>query len=134
MNEFPHSNTRILAADDEPQIRELIANFLSRLGITPVLVTNGAECLEILGEQEFDLLILDLIMPEFSGFDVLERVRADPKYDKMLILILSSLVDPEGIKKGFEMGADGYLTKPYLAKNLVSQVRSMLQKGRTVSK
>ena len=130
MNEPLPPDVRILVIDDDDGILNLVSALLTRIGITPIIASTAEEGLEILEEQFVNLLILDLMLPGISGFDVLERLRADDRFDDLPILILSAIVDPEGISKGLEMGADSYLTKPYLPKNLTSRVRTLLQQGR----
>ncbi len=123
-------DTRILVIDDDPGLLELLNTMLSRIGATPATALTATEGLELLGSESFDLLILDLMLPDIDGFDVLARLRQDSRFDTMPILILSAKVDPEAISRGLEMGADGYLTKPYLPNTLTSRVRSLLAQSR----
>jgi DNA-binding response OmpR family regulator len=124
-------DTRILVIDDDPGLLELLDTMLSRIGTTPATALTAAEGLELLDSESFDLLILDLMLPDIDGFDVLARLRQDPRFDTLPILILSAKADPEAISRGLEMGADGYLTKPYLPNTLTSRVRSLLAQGRS---
>lgn len=75
-------------------------------------------------------MLLDLMMPEVSGIEFLKQVRAKRQFDELPVIILSALADPEQIREGLEIGADRYLTKPYLANNLIKTVREVLQQGR----
>jgi DNA-binding response OmpR family regulator len=123
-------DTRILVIDDDPGLLELLNTMLSRIGATPATTLTATEGLELLGSESFDLLILDLMLPDIDGFEVLAQLRQDSRFDTMPILILSAKVDPEAISRGLEMGADGYLTKPYLPNTLTSRVRSLLAQSR----
>jgi DNA-binding response OmpR family regulator len=77
-----------------------------------------------------DLILLDLMLPEISGIDFLKQIRGKSEYDGLPVIILSALADPEQIREGLDSGADRYLTKPYLANNLIKTVREVLQTGR----
>lgn len=126
------SNSRILVVDDDPNVLELIQAILERLGSSLTLVETGSSALTLLQEASFDMLILDLILPDIDGFKILERLRNDPQYDSMPILILSARADDDSIARGLELGADAYVTKFYLSHSLAEQVRTLIQRGRTI--
>lgn len=123
-------NKRILIIDDEPQLLKLLCIMLERVGITPMTAGTAAQGQEILEQESIDLLILDLMLPDIDGYEVLAELRQNPKFDQLPVLILSAKVDPDAISKGLELGADGYLTKPYLPNTLTSRVRTLLTQGR----
>jgi DNA-binding response OmpR family regulator len=131
MTEMLPEGVNILVIDDDPDLLLLLGKMLSRIGAPPTTATSGNEGLDLLKEQPFTLLILDLMLPDMDGFDILRQLRADARYDSMPVLILSALADPDHITKGLDLGADGYLTKPYLPNTLTSKVRAILAKGRT---
>lgn len=120
----------ILIIDDEPQLLTLLSTMLTRVGLTPLTAQTAKGGLDILSNQRVDLLILDLMLPDIDGYEVLGQLRADSRFEKLPILILSAKADPDAISKGLEMGADGYLTKPYLPNTLTSRVRTLLDQGR----
>jgi DNA-binding response OmpR family regulator len=122
--------TRILAIDDDPGLLALMSKMLMRVGVSPETAETGTAGVEKLYSERFDLLILDLMLPDMDGFDILARVRSEAQFDHMPVLILSARADPEMINKGLELGADAYLTKPYLPNTLTSRVRALLQQGR----
>ncbi|MGF1506192.1 MAG: response regulator [Anaerolineae bacterium] len=130
MSDMLPENTRILVIDDDPDLLVLLSKMLSRIGAPPETAQNGTDGLALLSQEPFDLLILDLMLPDMDGFDVLEQVRSNETLADMPVLILSALADPNTINKGYEMGADGYLTKPYLPNTLTSRVRAVLSQGR----
>jgi DNA-binding response OmpR family regulator len=77
-----------------------------------------------------DVMILDLMLPDVSGIEFLRQMRAKEVFDTIPVLILSALADPDQIREGLSVGADRYLTKPYLANNLLSTIQDMLRTGR----
>jgi DNA-binding response OmpR family regulator len=130
MSDMLPADTRILVIDDEPGLLALLSKMLTRIGATPVTAETGVEGLELLEAESFDLLILDLMLPDVDGYDILGRIRQNSKYDQLPVLILSARADPDAITKGLNLGADAYLTKPYLPNTLTSRVRTLLKKGR----
>ena len=129
MTEMLPSNTRILIIDDEPGLLILLTKMLTRIGAETKTALNGADGLALLDTEPFDLLILDLMLPDMDGFDILKQIRQNPAFDILPVLILSARADPEDISKGLELGADGYLTKPYLPNTLTGRVRTLLAQG-----
>ena len=77
-----------------------------------------------------DMVLLDLMLPDVSGLEMLRQIRSKDVFDSIPIIILSALADPTTIRKGLDLGADRYLTKPYLANNLTSTVFEVLKAGR----
>jgi DNA-binding response OmpR family regulator len=120
----------ILVIDDDPALMDIITRMLTRVGANVTGAETGMVGLDALNRETFDLLILDLMLPDIDGFDILERLRSDSNYDDMPILILSAIVNPDMISKGLKMGADAYLTKPYLPNTLTDRVRTLLEQGR----
>lgn len=131
MTDMLPAETRILVVDDDPSLLILLSKMLARVGVMPITAADGAQALELLhNEPVYDLLILDLMLPDIDGFEILGQVRAEQRFSEMPVLILSARADPETIKQGLDMGADGYLTKPYLPNTLTSRVRAVLAQGR----
>jgi two-component system phosphate regulon response regulator OmpR len=122
--------THILVIDDDPNLLLLLTKMLARIGAKTTTAEMGSEGLELLANVEYDLLILDLMLPDIDGYEILRRLRGETRYDKLPILILSARADPDAISKGLGLGADGYLTKPYLPNTLTSRVRTLLAQGR----
>ncbi len=131
MTETLTPETRILIVDDDPGLLTLLTKVITRMGVTPVTAETGQRALEALqATGPFDLMILDLMLPDVDGFEVLTRLRAESANNQMPVLILSARADPDTIKEGLALGADGYLTKPYLPNTLTSRVRAALAQGR----
>lgn len=124
-------NPTILVVDDDPALQKLVISLLNRAGMQTLSAIDAHQAAEHLKADILpDLILLDLMLPEISGIDFLKGIRKKPKYQKLPVIILSALADPEQIREGLESGADRYLTKPYLANNLIKTVREVLQHGR----
>lgn len=122
---------RILVVDDDPGLQQLVQVLLSRAGMEGVAATSAVEAAQIMRNGPLpDLLILDLMLPDISGIEFLRQMRTKTMFDKLPVLILSALADPDQIREGLAAGADRYLTKPYLANNLIGTVNDLLQSGR----
>jgi DNA-binding response OmpR family regulator len=124
---------RILVIDDDRALLDIITRMLSRIGAEVKPTDTGASGLAALERELFDLLILDLMLPDIDGFEILEGLRQNPRYDDMPIMILSAIVNPDMISRGLKMGADAYVTKPYLPNTLNERVRTLLAQGRRVT-
>ena len=127
---LPAENARILVVDDDKGLLDLLERMLTRLGAVPSLVETGGEALETLKNQQFDLVILDLMLPDIDGLDVLAQIRQELNLDELPVIILSALANPDIISRGLALGADGYLTKPYLPNTLAGRVQTLLEQGR----
>ena len=121
------SKHTVLAVDDIPMNLLLISKILSRLNITISTATNGREALEFIEKNKPSLVLLDLMMPEIDGYEVLKRVRENPETKDMRVVILSALNSNEDIVKGFNMGANDFITKPIILEKLTSCVVTQLQ-------
>jgi len=117
--------------DDDPALQQLITTLLNRAGITPINAMNVTEARAALEDSMPDLILLDLMLPEMSGIDYLKELRANDRFEDLPVVILSALADPDQIREGLDAGADRYLTKPYLANNLLRTVKEVLKQGRT---
>jgi DNA-binding response OmpR family regulator len=119
----------ILVADDEQDIRELVAYRLSRSGYSIIEARDGEEAFELASDQAPDLAVLDVMMPRLNGFDLTERLRHTPATERLPILLMSASVQEADISRGFAAGADGYLTKPFTLDQLLTRVRDVLSRG-----
>ncbi len=130
MADFTDASKRVLIIDDDQALQNLVVMMLQRVGLQAWVADTAIEGMEIMRTEDFGLLILDLMLPDMDGFEVLQRLRKDQRFEKMPILILSARAETEAISRGFELGADGYLTKPYLPNSLTERVRTLLTQGR----
>ena len=119
---------RVLAVDDNADIRDLIAFVLRRENYEVSTAPDGISGLEIIKETKPDLIILDVVMPEFSGYDVLEAVRSDKssKIRNIPVLMITSKSSTDDIDQALELGATSYIVKPFRPAKLVTKVKSLL--------
>jgi DNA-binding response OmpR family regulator len=117
---------RVLVADDEEDIRLLVCLAVRKAGCTVVAdVADGAQALRAAREQRPDLVVLDVSMPEATGLEVCEALRADPLTAGCRVLLLSAGASPDDIARGLAAGADAYLPKPFTVAGLVARVREL---------
>ncbi|MCS7315708.1 MAG: response regulator transcription factor [Bryobacterales bacterium] len=121
---------RILLIEDEQRIAELIARGLQNAGFEVDFVSEGNRGLEMMQARDYDLIILDLMLPDMDGLRVLEKLRNRKLCPP--ILILSALGAVEDRVKGLERGADDYLSKPFSFNELLARVRALLRRGQPV--
>jgi DNA-binding response OmpR family regulator len=117
---------RILIVDDEPNIVISLEYLMQREGFETAVAGDGEAALEALARAAPDLVILDVMLPGMNGFDVCERIRADPRWREIRILMLTAKGRETEIARGVRVGADAYVTKPFSTKDLVAQVRRLL--------
>jgi len=120
--------SRILVVDDNPANRDVLERRLTREGHAVVTAVDGAQALRLMGEHEFDLVLLDLIMPEIGGFDVLTRLKSDASTRHIPVIVISALDELDSIVRCIEAGAEDYLSKPFDPILLRSRINSSLEK------
>lgn len=122
---------RILVVDDEPAMQEIAQALLERMGWEAIPALNVAMAVQVLRAKPLpDLVVLDLMLPDIDGLELLRQMREKPVFDHLPVVILSALADPERIRKGLDLGADRYITKPTMAHNLIPTVSDLLRNGR----
>ncbi len=117
---------KILIADDEQNIVISLEFLMKREGFEVLIAQDGAEAVEKIRAEMPDLVLLDVMMPRKSGFEVCQEIKSDPALQSVLILMLTAKGRDTEVAKGLALGADGYMTKPFSTKELVDRVRSML--------
>jgi two-component system sensor histidine kinase/response regulator len=127
MREFIPSKFTILMVDDNPKNLQLLGSTLRNEGYMLEFATNGNMALSWLNKRTFDLILLDIMMPEISGFDVCEQIRAKEDLNDLPIIFLTAKTDKESIIKGFNLGAQDYITKPFDTAELLARVRTHLE-------
>lgn len=120
----------ILVVDDNEMNRDLLSRRLLRQGHTVVLAENGRQALAKVNEQAFDVILLDIMMPEVNGFEVLAHIKANQQLRHIPIIIISAAEDIESIVKAIELGAEDYLPKPYNTLLLKARLDACLEKKR----
>ena len=117
----------ILIADDEPNILVSLEYLMKREGYEVVVARDGQEAIDAILRERPALVLLDVMMPKKTGFEVCQEVRADEAVRGTLILMLTAKGRETDIAKGLGSGADAYMTKPFSTKELVQKVRQMLE-------
>ena len=117
---------KILIVEDNPDMLEYLANKLNEQ-YEVFTATNGNMALSWLEKRSFDLILLDIMMPEISGFEVCEQIRTNEKLNDLPIIFLTAKTDKESIIKGFDLGAQDYITKPFDTAELLARVRTHLE-------
>src|SRR6266571_6444519 len=119
---------RILVIDDDPAVTSLLKRGLSYEGFAVETAKSGAEGLTIARERPSDLVILDVMMPGLSGYDVLQRIRAADEH--LPVIMLTAKDAPNDQVRGLESGADDYVIKPFTFEVLLARVHSLLRRQR----
>ncbi|NMG03132.1 response regulator transcription factor [Azoarcus taiwanensis] len=120
---------KILIADDEQNIVISLEFLMKREGFEVSIAVDGEEAVDRIRSEKPDLVLLDVMMPKKSGFEVCQEVKADPDLAAVKILMLTAKGRDTEVAKGLALGADAYMTKPFSTKELVEKVRSMLAEG-----
>src|SRR5439155_21823100 len=120
---------RILVVDDDENILTLERTILEQKGFDVTTVPGGAEALQVLQDQPFDLVLLDVMMPEIDGFTVCRRIKDDPKLKDIPVIFLTAKGGGDALAEGFESGAVMYINKPFTANKLLTIVKTMLEAG-----
>ena len=120
------SGIRILVAEDDKNIRNLIVKYLENEGYIVYTALNGEQALDIWYESPFDMAILDVMMPEIDGWEVLEEIR---KESDIPVVILTAKREESDRIQGFELGTDDYITKPFSPRELVMRVKALLKRS-----
>jgi DNA-binding response OmpR family regulator len=118
---------KILIADDEPNILISLEYLMKREGYQVSVARDGLEALEALQRERPHLVLLDVMMPRKTGFEVCQALRADDALKDTLVLMLTAKGRDTDVAKGLALGADAYMTKPFSTKELVLKVRDLLQ-------
>lgn len=117
---------KVLIVDDEPNIVISLEFLMRKEGFEVDIAADGEEALAKVASFAPDLVLLDVMMPKKSGFEVCEILRTDPALSALRIVMLTAKGRETEVAKGMALGADAYLTKPFSTKDLVARVRSLL--------
>jgi DNA-binding response OmpR family regulator len=123
----PSTRPRVLIADDNPQGAELLEAYLSAGDYDLRTAADGEETLRAVREWRPDLILLDIMMPKISGFEVCKRLRADPASRDVAVLMVTALDQPSDQDRAVEAGTDDFVTKPINRAELLLRVRSLLR-------
>ncbi len=120
-------STKILIADDEPNILISLEFLMKREGYEVHVARDGDEALDALRRERPRLVLLDVMMPRKTGFEVCQELRADEAIRDTIVLMLTAKGRDTDVAKGLGVGADAYMTKPFSTKELVQKVRELLE-------
>ncbi|MBN1304702.1 MAG: response regulator [Anaerolineales bacterium] len=119
---------KILIAEDERDIRDLVAFTLRFAGFEVVVASNGQEAVELAGQEVPDLILMDVRMPRLTGYDACRTIKADPSLRDIPVVFLSAKGQEGEVQTGMEVGAEEYLLKPFAPDQLTERVRTILSK------
>jgi two-component system cell cycle response regulator len=125
--EWERDRAAILVVDDGEVNRDLAEACLTGAGYRVLLAADGVEGIRLARDRSPDVILLDIVMPGMSGLEVCRTLRADPLTVDIPVIFVSALDDPTDIIQGLEMGADGYITKPYNPREVVARVKASLR-------
>lgn|SRR5574340_49554 len=117
---------RVLIADDEQNIVISLEFLMKREGFEVSVANDGDSALQAIERDRPDLVLLDIMLPKKNGFEVCQRIRDNPAWQAMKVIMLTAKGRDTEVAKGLALGADAYMTKPFATKDLVSQVRRLL--------
>lgn len=117
--------TNVLIVDDDENICQLLALYLSKDGLNSIICNDGESALAKLREQSFDVVLLDLMMPGIDGFETLTRLR---EFSNVPVIMLSARGEPMDKISGLDHGADDYITKPFEPQELIARIRAVLRR------
>ena len=121
------SKYNVLVVDDVPLNIRLVSKMLSRYNFRIRTAENGLQVLDAVQEEIPDLILLDVLMPAMDGFEVLKILRANPRTENIRVIILSALNSNDDVVKGYNLGANDFITKPIIMEKLVHCVDAQLQ-------
>ena len=124
------SEPLVLVADDDDDILLLVTTRLRRDGFEVISARNGEEALALAHERQPDIAVLDIGMPKLDGLEVLQASRADEVLKNMRVLLLTAKAQESDVRRGYEMGADAYVRKPFSPGDLSSRVRELVDTPR----
>jgi CheY-like chemotaxis protein len=126
--EEPHSpEARVLVVDDDADIRLLLRHLLATAGMAVDEAAGGPEALALLdGSRRWDAVVLDVQMPAVDGWDVLEAIRATPGVADLPVVMCTVKASPRDVLRAWDLGCDGYVTKPFDTSTLIAQLRAVI--------
>lgn len=122
-------NRKILVVDDDPTMVKLINVNLKLNNYAVLEATSGEQALEIVNSEQLDLVVLDIMMPGVDGWEVLRQIRSKPETQEMPVILVTAKTQDSDVIKGWELGADEYVIKPFNPLLLVEVVRMVLDRS-----
>lgn len=123
----------IMVVDDNPDIITIVKTILEGRGFTVFSASSGPELLNMLPDHKPDLIILDIMMPEMDGLEVLTRLKGKTETSTIPVILLTAKVQYEDVLGGYKLGADYYITKPFTSTQLVNGINLLLGEGKAAA-
>jgi len=127
------SNLKILVVEDEEAIREMLVMVLEQANLTVIAVGSAEQARESLADNMVDLIILDWMLPGISGVELARRLKNEPGYKELPIILLTARGEEEDKIRGLEIGADDYVTKPFSPKELIARIKAVMRRSGKLS-
>lgn len=127
MSAYSNGQCNILIVDDISKNIQVLGNILRQDGYSLSFATNGKQALDMIFSDDYDLILLDVMMPEMDGFEVCRKIREHPGGETIPVIFLTAKTDGEDIVKGFHVGGTDYVTKPFNSEELLARVRAHLE-------
>ena len=124
-----YENKKILVVEDEVKIRNVISMYLKKEGFKVLETGNGLEALSLTEKEKPDLIILDIMLPGMSGYEVCRKIKSNEDTKNIIVVILSAKGQEWEKSEGYEVGADLYETKPFSPKQLINNVKAIISKN-----
>jgi DNA-binding response OmpR family regulator len=118
---------KVLIVDDEPSIIVALQFLMEQSGYATVVAFSGEEAMEAVAKHHPDLMLLDIMLPVVDGFEVCQRVRENPDWNDIRIVLVTALGNEANVTKGLDLGADAYVTKPFSNADLIAKVKELLE-------
>src|SRR5512141_3277050 len=124
---------KILIVEDEPEIRDLLAHYLRKEGFSPILAPDGETAILKARGEKPDLVLLDILLPNADGLEVLRTIRSDDAIGRTPVVMLTAKGDETDRVVGLELGADDYILKPFSPREVVARINAILRRARPVA-
>jgi DNA-binding response OmpR family regulator len=123
----PNRAAQIMVVDDDPDTVTILSRYLAREGFVPVEAGSGQDCLKALQASRVDLILLDLMMPEMDGFQVVRALKNNPDTAEIPVIMITARDDIDARAEGMRLGVSDFLAKPVLRKQLVNRIQAQLE-------
>ncbi len=117
---------RIMVVDDDPDTVTILTRYLQREGFATLEALSGPQCLKLVGEHHVDVILLDLMMPEMDGFEVVRALKNNPATAEIPIIMITARDDIESRSEGMRVGVSDFLAKPVFRKQLANRIKAQL--------
>ena len=124
---------QILIVDDNPDSVAIMRSILENRGYKVFVAASGADALHVVSKEALDLVLLDVMMPEMSGIEVLQQIKDNSQTGRLAVILVTAKTHDEDVMVGYQYGADYYITKPFTAKQLLYGIDLVLGKGESVA-